>query len=79
MRALESWHLLVLVILALPLLVLVVVLVGVLVNRRRSTPPSGGAVPPNAPIFTDPGTGRRYTVDPASGRSVWFDAPPPPE
>lgn len=28
--------------------------------------------------FTDPATGRRYTVDPATGQSQWVDPPPAP-
>jgi hypothetical protein len=80
-RAFEPWHLLVLMLLFLPVVAVVLVVVR-LVKRRRPSPPPWGSVPPappSAPVFTDPATGRRYTVDPASGQSVWLDVPPPPE
>ncbi|MDQ1289393.1 MAG: hypothetical protein QG622_2959 [Actinomycetota bacterium] len=45
-------------------------------GARRS-----GQVTPGAPfmeIYTDPASGRQYTVDPATGLSRWLDQPPPP-
>jgi hypothetical protein len=30
-------------------------------------------------IYTDPATGRSYTVDPVTGRSRWLDRPPSPD
>jgi hypothetical protein len=79
MRALEPWHLMVLVVvLAIPVL-LVVLVVRASTRRLPGPAPQGSASPPPAvPVFTDPATGRRYTVDPANGQSRWLDTPPPP-
>lgn len=33
---------------------------------------------PQQSIHVDPATGRRYSVDPATGQSQWLDGPPPP-
>jgi len=36
------------------------------------------SVPPDQPpVYTDPATGRRYSLDPATGQSRWLDTPGP--
>jgi len=71
MRALQPWHLLVLLL----LIALVAVVVGLLVLGLRRWPGQDVQVT-RSPVLTDPETGRPYMVDPATGQTHWVDPPP---